>query len=115
MNVETGSGANSVPVSLSFSSRSFLTYPSSDMFLLRSSRLYQVRNKAVNPFAAPSILTVDPSSSLAANLVMHGRVLDVEFAVTREEAAKLKDESDRRKEKVDKRNTYLMREGGEFD
>lgn len=83
MNVETGSGANSVPV----------------------------RNKAVNPFAAPSILTVDPSSSLAANLVMHGRVLDVEFAVTREEAAKLKDESDRRKEKVDKRNTYLMREG----
>jgi len=77
------------------------------------SSFFQVRNKAVNPFAAPSILTVDPSSSLAANLVMHGRVLDVEFAVTREEAAKLKDESDRRKEKVDKRNTYLMREGGE--
>jgi nucleolar protein 4 len=45
---------------------------------------------------------------------MHGRVLDVEVAVTRDQAAKLKEEGDRRKEKVDKRNTYLMREGGEF-
>lgn len=83
LNVETGSGANSVPV----------------------------RDRTVNPFAAPTILTADPSSSLAASLVMHGRVLQVEFAVTREEASKLKEEAERRKEKVDKRNTYLMREG----
>jgi nucleolar protein 4 len=45
-------------------------------------------------------------------MTLNGRVLDVNWAVTREQAGALKDENDRRKEKVDKRNTYLMREGG---
>lgn len=104
--METGSGANSVPV------RSASDI-STRLDAHRPEPPFQIRNKAANPFSAPSILTVDPSSSLAANLVMHGRVLDVEFAVTREQASKLKEDSERAREKVDKRNTYLMREGGQ--
>lgn len=65
-----------------------------------------------NPFSMPSLLTPDPSSSLARTLVLHGRTLDVARAVTREQAGKLKDEGERRREKADKRNLYLMREGG---
>ncbi|KAH6909904.1 hypothetical protein BKA70DRAFT_1275304, partial [Coprinopsis sp. MPI-PUGE-AT-0042] len=53
-----------------------------------------------NPFSLPSILTPDPSSSLARTLVLHGRTLDVVRAVTRDEGEKLR-------EKQDKRNTYL--------
>lgn len=67
------------------------------------------KNAAVN---VPSLLTPDPSSSLARSLVIHGRTLDVTRAVTRDEAAKLKDEGIRKREKEDKRNIYLMREGG---
>lgn len=62
----------------------------------------------------PSILTPDPSSSLAKSLVLHGRTLDVVRAVTRDEAGRLKDEGERRREKADKRNMYLLREGGEL-
>ncbi|EJD40752.1 hypothetical protein AURDEDRAFT_127483 [Auricularia subglabra TFB-10046 SS5] len=65
-----------------------------------------------NPFAMPtSILTPDPSSSLARSLVLHGRTLDVTRAVTREQAGKLKESGERAREKQDKRNLYLMREG----
>ncbi|KAK0234917.1 hypothetical protein EDD85DRAFT_887307 [Armillaria nabsnona] len=64
-----------------------------------------------NPFSMPSILTPDPSSSLAQSLVLHGRTLDVVRAVTRDEAGKLKEEGERRREKADKRNMYLLREG----
>ncbi|KZV91655.1 hypothetical protein EXIGLDRAFT_675838 [Exidia glandulosa HHB12029] len=64
-----------------------------------------------NPFSMPSILTPDPSSSLARTLVLHGRTLDVTRAVTRDQAGKLKEEGERRREKADKRNLYLMREG----
>jgi nucleolar protein 4 len=60
----------------------------------------------------PSLLTPDPSSSLARSLVIHSRTLDVTRAVTRDEAAKLKDEGIKKREKEDKRNIYLMREGG---
>jgi nucleolar protein 4 len=38
--------------------------------------------------------------------------LDVVRAVTRNEATKLKEEGERKREKVDKRNVYLLREGG---
>ena len=62
----------------------------------------------------PSILTPDPSSSLAKSLVLQGRTLDVVRAVTRDEAGRLKDEGERRREKADKRNMYLLREGGGF-
>ncbi|OJA15609.1 hypothetical protein AZE42_09640 [Rhizopogon vesiculosus] len=65
-----------------------------------------------NPFTLPSILTPDPSSGVAKNLVLHGRTLDVVRAVTREQADKLKEEGEKRREKADKRNLYLLREGG---
>ncbi|KAL5532390.1 NOP4 [Sanghuangporus sanghuang] len=64
-----------------------------------------------NPFSLPSLLTPDPSSSLAQPLVLHGRTLDVARAVTRNEAVRLKDEGERQREKADKRNLYLLREG----
>lgn len=67
-----------------------------------------------NPFALPSVLTADPSSSLASKLVLHGRTLAVSRAVTREQASNLKDDAERAREKGDKRNTYLMREGVVF-
>jgi nucleolar protein 4 len=65
-----------------------------------------------NPFSTPSMLAPDPSSSLARNLVIHGRTLDVVRAVTRETASKLRDAGEKIREKADKRNLYLMREGG---
>lgn len=65
-----------------------------------------------NPFKMSSILTHDPSSSLAQNLVMHGRTLDITRAVTREEAGRLRELGERQRQKQDKRNLYLMREGG---
>ncbi|KAG2131518.1 hypothetical protein BD769DRAFT_1451334 [Suillus cothurnatus] len=64
-----------------------------------------------NPFTLPSILTPDPSAGVAKSLVLHGRTLDVVRAVTRDQAGKLKDEGERRREKADKRNLYLLREG----
>ncbi|PFH48806.1 hypothetical protein AMATHDRAFT_5445 [Amanita thiersii Skay4041] len=69
------------------------------------------QNKKKNPFSLPSILTPDPSSSLAKSLVLHGRTLDVVRAVTRDEAGKLKEAGERAREKADKRNMYLLREG----
>nr|VWO94873.1 Eukaryotic translation initiation factor 3 subunit G (eIF3g) (Eukaryotic translation initiation factor 3 RNA-binding subunit) (eIF-3 RNA-binding subunit) (Translation initiation factor eIF3 p33 subunit homolog) (eIF3 p33 homolog) [Ganoderma boninense] len=64
-----------------------------------------------NPFKLPSLLTPDPSASIARNLVLHGRTLDVSRAVTRDEASKLKEAGERQREKADKRNLYLLREG----
>lgn len=66
-----------------------------------------------NPFVLPSILTPDPSSSLAQSLVLHGRTLDVVRAVTRDQASKLKEEGEKARQKADKRNMYLLKEGGE--
>jgi hypothetical protein len=67
-----------------------------------------------NPFIMPSILTPDPSSMLAQNLALHGRTLDVVRAVTRDEAGKLKEAGEKIRQKADKRNMYLLREGGRF-
>ena len=67
-----------------------------------------------NPFALPSVLTVDPSSSLASKLVIQGRTLDVTRAVTREQAGTMKEDGERARQAGDKRNTYLMREGGQY-
>ncbi|VDC00543.1 unnamed protein product [Peniophora sp. CBMAI 1063] len=64
-----------------------------------------------NPFIMPSILTPDPSSASAQSLVLHGRTLDVVRAVTRDEATRLKAEGEKAREKADKRNMYLLREG----
>jgi nucleolar protein 4 len=46
--------------------------------------------------------------------VLHGRTLDVVRAVTRDVAGKLKEEGERMREKADKRNMYLLREGGVY-
>ena len=43
--------------------------------------------------------------------MLHGRTLDVTRAVTRDEAGKLKEAAERQREKADKRNLYLLREG----
>lgn len=67
-----------------------------------------------NPFALPSVLQADPSAQLASKLVLHGRTLAVSRAVTREQASNLKEDAERAREKGDKRNTYLMREGVVF-
>ncbi|KAH0828730.1 hypothetical protein J3R83DRAFT_3142 [Lanmaoa asiatica] len=64
-----------------------------------------------NPFSLPSLLTPDPSAGAAKNLVLHGRTLDVVRAVTREQATKLKEDGEKSREKADKRNLYLLREG----
>jgi nucleolar protein 4 len=45
--------------------------------------------------------------------VLHGRTLDVVRAVTRDVAGKLKEDGEKQREKADKRNMYLLREGGE--
>ena len=62
-----------------------------------------------NPF---SLLTLDPSSSRVARLVLQGRALDVTRAVSREQAEKMREAGQRLREKEDSRNLYLMREGG---
>ena len=67
-----------------------------------------------NPFKMPSLLTPDPSASIAQNLVLHGRTLDVSRAVTRDEATRLKEIGERQREKADKRNLYLLREGSTY-
>jgi len=51
---------------------------------------------------------------LAQSLVLHGRTLDVVRAVTRDEAGKLKEEGEKKREKADKRNMYLLREGSRY-
>jgi nucleolar protein 4 len=70
------------------------------------------KERKKNPFAMHSILTPDPSAASVQNLVLHGRTLDVVRAVTRDEATKLREDGEKRREKADKRNIYLLREGG---
>jgi nucleolar protein 4 len=67
-----------------------------------------------NPFALPTVLTADPSSSLVSKLVLHGRTLDVARAVTREQAGQMREDGEKARNAGDKRNTYLMREGGKL-
>lgn len=62
----------------------------------------------------PSLLTIDPSSSTAASLTLHGRVLGVSEAVSKGSADKLREERDRKGQTKDRRNLYLMHEGGSF-
>ncbi|WFD21466.1 glutamate dehydrogenase [Malassezia equina] len=67
-----------------------------------------------NPFAVPSVITADPSAPLVSKFSLHGRVLNVVRAVTRETATHLEDSARRAREKGDKRNTWLLREGVPF-
>jgi nucleolar protein 4 len=87
------------------------------MFLLTFAATFTETNFSqpkMNPFKLPSLLTPDPSASVAQNLVLHGRTMDVIRAVTREEAGKLKEAGERQREKADKRNLYLLREGSKY-
>uniref|UniRef100_A0A0W0FWT2 RRM domain-containing protein n=1 Tax=Moniliophthora roreri TaxID=221103 RepID=A0A0W0FWT2_MONRR len=79
--------------------------------LLKMETVGSKETQPKNPFTFPSLLTPDPSSSLARSLVLHGRTLDVIRAVTRTEAGKLREEGEKRRQKADKRNMYLLREG----
>ncbi|KAI0031894.1 hypothetical protein K488DRAFT_38076, partial [Vararia minispora EC-137] len=79
--------------------------------ILRAETTGQTEAPKRNPFAMPSILTPDPSAPSAHTLVLHGRTLDVVRAVTRDEATRLKEEGEKAREKADKRNMYLLREG----
>ncbi|KAL1925157.1 uncharacterized protein VTP21DRAFT_40 [Calcarisporiella thermophila] len=67
------------------------------------------KNKALPK--VKSVLMADPSSSLASKFTLHSRVLDVKLAVSREEAGKLTESNKIKREREDKRNLYLMREG----
>ena len=67
-----------------------------------------------NPFKVPSVITADPSAPLVARFSLHGRVLHVVRAVTRETASSLETTARKEREKGDKRNTYLLREGVPF-
>lgn len=67
-----------------------------------------------NPFTLPSLLTPDPSTSLAQSLVLQGRTLDCVRAVTRDVASKLQEQGEKSREKADKRNMYLLKEGGMY-
>lgn len=67
-----------------------------------------------NPFKVPSVITADPSAPLVARFSLHGRVLHVVRAVTRETASSLEVTARKEREKGDKRNTWLLREGVPF-
>jgi len=67
-----------------------------------------------NPFTVPSVITADPSAPLVSKFSLHGRVLNVVRAVTRDTATHLEDSARRAREKGDKRNTWLLREGVPF-
>lgn len=58
-----------------------------------------------------SVLLADPSSSLASQLTLHGRVLNVLPALSRDDAAELQGASLHPARQKDRRNLYLLREG----
>ncbi|RHZ58172.1 hypothetical protein Glove_375g98 [Diversispora epigaea] len=58
-----------------------------------------------------SILTADPSDSQTHKFTLHGRVLSVVKAINRDEANKLKESNKIKRQREDKRNLYLMKEG----
>lgn len=60
-----------------------------------------------------SLLMADPGSSSASKLTLHGRVLAAAPAVSKDDADKLREDRDKKgAAKTDRRNLYLMREGG---
>ncbi|KAI5481162.1 hypothetical protein MNV49_005597 [Pseudohyphozyma bogoriensis] len=59
-----------------------------------------------------SLLMVDPGTSGASALTLHGRVLAAVAAVSKDDADKLREDRDKKGDaKSDRRNLYLMREG----
>lgn len=65
-----------------------------------------------NPFSmTSSVLTADPSAPLTASFNIRGRILNVVPAVEKDKAETLTAAGVKARQKQDKRNTYLMREG----
>lgn len=61
-----------------------------------------------------SLLMADPSAAGASKLTLHGRVIAAVAAVSKGDADKLREDRDKKgNTKTDRRNLYLMREGGE--
>ncbi|KAH9815806.1 hypothetical protein DFH28DRAFT_1056899 [Melampsora americana] len=82
--------------------------------VLEISKSLESEGLGQGPLAAnglPSLLQPDPSSGLASQLSLHGRVLGVSEAVTKNEAERLRIERDQKGVGKDKRNLYLMKEG----
>ncbi|CAD6906339.1 unnamed protein product, partial [Tilletia caries] len=69
------------------------------------------KEAALLPQGVQSVLTADPSAPLASTLTLHGRLLSILPAVERTTAEKIGSAALRERQKADKRNTYLMREG----
>ncbi|CAG8465746.1 2741_t:CDS:2 [Paraglomus occultum] len=78
---------------------------------ISTTELSFLSKKSKRELGYKSILTADPSDSLATKFTLHGRVLSVTRAVEREEAKKIMDKNRIKKRQGDKRNLYLMREG----
>ncbi|KAK0554437.1 RNA recognition motif-containing protein [Tilletia horrida] len=92
-----GTGANAISASSSSSRPNPFSLSASSSSLL--------------PQGVQSVLTADPSAPLASTLTLHGRLLSVVPAVERATADKLGSAALKDRQKADKRNTYLMREG----
>lgn len=57
----------------------------------------------------------DPGSSRSSRLTLHGRVLAAVSAVSKDDADKFREDRDKQgAAKTDRRNLYLMREGGKL-
>jgi nucleolar protein 4 len=72
------------------------------------------KHKKKSGIVQRSLLTPDVNTGLAQKFTLQGRVLDVNRAVERNEANKLMEANALKKQKEDKRNIYLMKEGGEY-
>lgn len=70
------------------------------------------KQKKKSGIVQKSLLTPDINTGLAQKFTLQGRVLDVNRAVERTEANKLMEANALKKQKEDKRNIYLMKEGG---
>ncbi|CAO3690899.1 unnamed protein product [Umbelopsis ramanniana] len=69
------------------------------------------KQKKKSGIVQKSLLTPDINTGLAQKFTLQGRVLDVNRAVERTEANKLMEANALKKQKEDKRNIYLMKEG----
>lgn len=95
---------------------SFYTQEAADSVLKLSDHLSTTEpttssKPTANPFAAPSLIVADPSSSQATKLTLHGRVLNVTPSVSKKQAEDLRESNDRSKQVKDRRNLYLLHEG----
>lgn len=71
-----------------------------------------IPNKKFVSSSSASVLIPEPSTTASSfDFTLGGRFLNITSAVSRQEANKLTNESEKRRQKEDKRNLYLMKEG----